>query len=136
MKTTVSRLSRGSSLIEVMFAAAILLLGLVGIVQLIIAGKGVTREPRVALNAMIMSSGALAELAGASYYDIDAGTFSGNITGPDGRKYPRTVQVVRVTDGGVPYYRITATTEWKDSFNRVRTTTATTFVSEPPDGGV
>lgn len=137
MKKHTSRLSRGTSIIEVMFAGAILLLGMVGVVQLIVAGKGVTRDPRVAMSAMVTTNGVLAELAGISYYAIDAGTFdAGMVLGPDGRKYPRTVVITQIGDGGVGAFRIVATTEWKDALGRLRTTQAVTIVSEPPDGGI
>jgi Tfp pilus assembly protein PilV len=131
------RSRRGTSLLELMIAAAILVIGLVGVVGLFLRAIASNRDGTVQLEAALLANGGIDEYSTTPYsalalgLDIDAGQF-----GEDGViRYARSVDI---TDGGVGTtnaYNVAVTVVWRDSFGRARRTIATTVISQRPDGG-
>lgn len=128
---------RGTSLLELMIAGAILVVGLVGVTGLFLRAVASNRDGTVQLEASLLANGGLDDYSTASYSqlapsaDLDAGQF-----GEDGVvRYARSVSI---TDGGAGTtnaYNVAVTVGWRDSLGRARRTIATTVISQRPDGG-
>ena len=126
--------TRGVSLIEVMVASVVLILGLIGAVQLLVAGMKLHREETVRAMAQMHSGAASSNMAMLNYAQITAGSYdAGTVIDLDGRSYPRSQLITQIGDGGVGAFKVATTTEWRDQFNRPQRSTTVTIVSEKPD---
>jgi Tfp pilus assembly protein PilV len=132
------RSRRGTSLLELMIAAAILVIGLVGVVGLFLRAIASNRDGTVQLEAALLANGGIDEYATTPYSalavgaDLDAGQF-----GDDGVvRYARSATITDVVAAGTTRARnVAVTVGWRDSFGRARRTIATTVISQRPDGG-
>lgn len=133
-------MKRGATLLEVMIAGAVLLLGMVGIVQLLIAGMSQTGISNARAVGQEMAAAGLAQAMALPFDAVPAGVFDGGILfDGDGRRYGRTITVTNVGDGGVRARQVTVTTEWREilgAMSTVRTTQASVFITEIPDAGL
>lgn len=125
---------RGTSLIEVMVASSVLIIGLTGITQLVLYGMAAFRTATVQTGAQLESRAAVADFLMAPYGSLTEGTFDAGIAVDlDGRAYSRLVTVTSVGDGGVAARRVEVRTTWSDSAGRQRQAIAVGLISEIPD---
>ena len=127
----------GSSLIEVMVASAILIIGLVGIVELLTKGALNNRRGIQPVSAMLNAQESLADYTLFGYSALSAGTFDGGIVyDSSGRRYGRIVTVEADAGVGYPAFLVTVRIESSDpGVTAPVVTTASTIVSMLPDGG-
>jgi type II secretory pathway pseudopilin PulG len=127
---------RGSTLIEVMVASVILLLGMTGVVAMMIKGMSASREASVRRQAQALSSSTASQMETMPYASFTAGSYDGGVvTDPDGRKYPSTVIVTQFGDGGVGAVRVEVHTQWTNFLRQPVDAVAATIISEIPDAG-
>ncbi|MDP3232068.1 MAG: hypothetical protein Q8N26_04790 [Myxococcales bacterium] len=131
--------SRGSTLVETMLASSLLLLGMVGVVQLILSG--------VNQNAMANGRATGQELAGAGaamamalpFTALPLGISDGGILSDgDGRRYGRTITTTEFGDGGTRARLVIVETDWVDFMGAVsipRRARVSVIISEVPDAG-
>lgn len=125
---------RGTSLIEVMLASAVLIIGLTGTTQLVLYGMAAFRTATVQTGAQLESRAAVADLLMTPYGALTDGTFDAGIAVDiDGRAYSRLVTVTSVGDGGVGARRVEVRTTWTDNAGRPRQAIAVGLISESPD---
>lgn len=131
---------RGTSLLELMIAAAILVVGLVGVVGLFLRAIASTRDGTVQLEAAMLANGGLDEFSTTPYsaltpgVNMDAGQFGeGGII-----RYARSVDITAIAPippATTNAYTVAVTVGWRDYLGRPRRTVSSTVVSQRPDGG-
>jgi hypothetical protein len=128
---------RGSTLLETMIAGAVLLLGMLGVVQLLISGMTQFGRTSARATGQDMSSAGVAEAMSLDFNAVPAGvTDAGILFDSENRRYGRTRTVTDVGDGGVRARLVVVQTEWRDYFgglNFLRTARSTVIISEFPD---
>lgn len=128
---------RGSTLLETMIAGAVLLLGMVGIVQLLISGMTQFGTSSARATGQDMSSAGVAEAMALHFDAVPVGvTDAGILFDGDQRRYGRTRTVTDIGDGGVRARQVVVQTEWRDvvgGLSFLRTTRSTVIISELPD---
>lgn len=134
--------NRGSSILEILVASALLLIALVGIVAVLSRAANAERDGTVAVTASSLAQQSLAEVMAAQYSGLSAGTGldGGVVHDPSGRRFGRIVDVFDGTlDGGFDSYDVRVTVEYNSSlpppFQTVLRTEAWGVVSRTPDGG-
>jgi type II secretory pathway pseudopilin PulG len=137
-----NRRSRGSTLIEVMVASVILILGMTGVVAMMLKGMAASREAAVQREAQNLSASVAAQYATVPYLGLWNGVVGGSYTidggillDPDGRKYPSSIDIADVGDGGIGAVRVTVHTQWTNFLRQPKDAVATTMVSDFPDAG-
>ncbi|MEW5737580.1 MAG: hypothetical protein AB1938_01575 [Myxococcota bacterium] len=137
MTKRLKRRLRGVTLLELLTASAILVVGLVGIIELLIRSADTNRQGAQVLSATALANSTLADLSGLGFNALDAGTFTQTKTDSVGRTFDETVTIVDASDGGYPAYAITVQVDWKDVRGQPHTNFASTIVSQVPalDGG-
>ncbi len=143
--TTSKRRTRGSTLVEVMVASVILLVGMTGVVAMLLKGMSASREAAVKREAQNLSVSVAAQYATVPYVGLwgDGGggfgssyTIDGGILlDPDGRKYPSAVVITNISDGGIGAVQVTVHTQWTNFMRQPVDAVATTMVSDFPDAG-
>jgi Tfp pilus assembly protein PilV len=126
----------GSSLIEIMIAGAVLLLGLVGVAQLLISGMSFFTTSDARSSGQTISAAGVAQLEALPFQALAVGTSDGGIIyDSNGRRFGRVVTVTDVGDGGVQARRVVVRTDWRDALapGGQRFATATVVLSEVPD---
>lgn len=133
-----TKTTRGSTLIETMIAGSVLILGMVGIIQLIIAGMTQYAGSNARATGQDLSSAGVAQ-AMALPFDAVAtvGTYdAGILFDAENRRFGRTMIITDVGDGGVRARQIVVRTEWREvlgAMSLLRTSQSTVIVSEVPD---
>lgn len=142
---------RGSSLIEVLVASAVLAVGLTAVVSLLVHGMNQSNNGIRQFEAAAFGASRLNQLAMSPVGSLNAGTFDAGAVYKGGVvQYSSTMTVELLgalsasSDGGSasssgapwPGYRITLRVDWRDSFLIQRSRTYTTIVSEAYDGGL
>lgn len=111
------RLRRGSSLLEVMTAGAVLVIGLVGVLQLIIYSASNSRRGGQWVTASFQAQDVLYEFVGGGFGGpgLVAGVYdAGVVTDPDGRIVRRTVTVTDVTAAAAyPAFQVVSEIRWQ-----------------------
>lgn len=132
-----TRSARGSTLLETMVAGSVLLLGLVGVVQLIMAGMSQFGVSNARATAQDLASAGVAQAMALPFDAVPAGVWdAGVVVDRDGRRFGRIMTVTTVGDGGVRARQVVVRTEWREelgSLSMPRTAQATVFISEIPD---
>jgi len=126
----------GSTLIEIMIAGAVLLLGLVGVAQLLISGMSYFTSSNARANGQTFSAAAVAQIEALPFQALTAGVSDGGIVfDSNGKRYGRVVTVTDIGDGGVQARQVVVRTDWRDALapGGQRFATATVVVSEVPD---
>lgn len=134
--------ARGSSILEVMIASGVLLVGLAGVLQLMLLGLGRLRNSDVQESSQTVVAASLAPYEALPYTQLDAG---GPTNLPDfvddvGRTYQREVTVTEVgnLDGGLGAVRVDVVVRWSQragAFDINRESRGSTLISEVPDAG-
>ncbi|MDP1917038.1 MAG: hypothetical protein Q8L14_12365 [Myxococcales bacterium] len=128
---------RGSTLLETMIAGAVLLLGMVGIVQLLISGMTQFGISSARATGQDMSSAGVAEAMSLHFDAVPAGVSdAGILFDGDNRRFGRTRTVTEIGDGGVRARQVVVETEWRDligPLSLLRTARSTVIISEFPD---
>lgn len=134
---------RGATILEVLVAAAILMIGLVGVVQLVLAGALAERRGEQAVSASRFASESLTEARATPFDELVEGTFDGGfVYDANGRPYFRDVSVVLTSalDGGYPTYDVSVRVAFVDrlmpGMETHRVTEMHTLLSRPPDAGL
>lgn len=127
--------TRGTSLIEVVIASAVLIIGLTGLTQLVIYGMNSFRTSAVRTGAELQSQAGVADALMTPYGALVDGTFDGGtIVDVDGRAYTRVTIISAAGDGGgVGAHRIEVRTTWTDGVGLQRQAIAVGLISEKPD---
>ncbi len=143
--------ARGSSLIEVLIAGAMMAVGLSGVLLLLLRGAEENRDATWTVNASNASMTMLEEVSAGSIANIDTLPTSSVYTDPStGRSFVRRISVTNLGDagpsGGVSARRVAISVEWSShalsgggsvmsdgGTGHVETLTA--IVSEVNDGG-
>jgi len=131
-------MKRGSTLIETMVASAVLIVGLVGVLQLMISGMTQFGRFNARATGQDLATAALSQDMAMPFAAIPLGVTDAGFVTLDGRQYGRVRTVTNIGDGGVGARRIVVVTNWAENFGSVlvpRTATATTIISELPDAG-
>jgi prepilin-type N-terminal cleavage/methylation domain-containing protein len=133
----VKRRRRGVTLLELLTASAILVVGLVGVIELLIRSADTHRQGAQLLSATALANSTLAELSGRGFDGLDAGTYTTVDTDAVGRTYSQQVTISDVSDGGYPAYAISVRVNWRDVRGKPHTNVASSIVSRVPgsDGG-
>jgi Tfp pilus assembly protein PilV len=129
---------RGSTLIETMVASAVLILGMVGVIQLMISGVRQFGRSNARAQGQELSTAALAEDMAKPFAAIPVGVSDAGFVTVDGQRYGRIRTVIDVGDGGVAARQIVVVTNWAENLGSLlvpRTASATTIISELPDAG-
>jgi len=128
---------RGSTLLETMIAGSVLLLGMVGIVQLLIAGMTQFGTSNARATGQDMASAGVAEAMSVHFDAVPVGvTDAGILFDGDQRRYGRTRTVTNIGDGGVRARQVVVEAEWRDligGLSFLRTARSTVIISEFPD---
>jgi Tfp pilus assembly protein PilV len=129
-----SRGPRGSTLLEVLAAGAVLLIGMTGITSLLIAGLAAHREVNVALRAMNYSSSVASQYESVDYAGLTAGVLDSGVQfDEDNRRYPVVTTISAVGDGGVGAWRVEVHSTWINALQQPVDAVAVTIVSQVPD---
>lgn len=120
---------------EVMLAGAVLIIGLMGITQLIVYGMGTFRSAAVQAGAQLQSQADVAQFLMTPYGALTDGTFdAGTVVDVDGRTYSRLFIVSPAGDGGaIGTRRVEVRTTWVDAAGQQRQAVAVGLISEKPD---
>jgi Tfp pilus assembly protein PilV len=125
---------RGTTILEVLLASAVLVLGLTGLTQLVIYGMNSSRVAAVHTGAQLQSAASVAEQMMTPYASLTDGTFDGGTSlDVDGRLYSRTIIIAPAGDGGARAHSIEVRTTWTDAVGATRLAISTGLVSEKPD---
>ncbi|MBL8940017.1 MAG: hypothetical protein JNM69_36030 [Archangium sp.] len=144
---------RGTSLVEVLIATAVLSVGLTAVVSLLVQGASTSKGGIRQFEATAYGMSRLNELAMKPVGALPVGTFDAGAYYKSGVvMYSSTATVENLAtlaagaaDGGVsgsaagadwPGQRITVRVTWRDALQRTRTQSYTTIVSEAFDGGL
>ena len=135
---------RGSTLLEVLMAGAILIIGLTGVVSMMLRSSSSTRDGATLTSAAAYGSASLQELTALGFANLAVtGGFDGGSGFIDagivydgaGRRYGRLISVANAGSAGAPAYLVTVQVQWRDSLGVPRTTTSSTLVGRSPDAG-
>lgn len=132
---------RGSTLLEVLIAGAVLAIGVSGISLLIVQASKTLREGDRQAAAAEAGFGSVEELVAQGFGALAVGTYdAGTVLNHEGVPiFTRTVTIsdLRTMDGGVPFdgFHIQMDVTWRDSLLHTRTQTYATIVTAPFDGG-
>lgn len=131
--------SRGSTLLETMIASSVLLLGMVGVVQLIISGMSQNGISNARATGQELAAAGAAEVMSLPFAAVPVGVFdAGIIFDGDRRRFGRRMIVTNVGDGGIQARQVVVQTEWRDVLGAVsllRNAQVSVFISEIPDAG-
>lgn len=135
-----SRANRGSTLLETMMAGALLILGMVGVVQLIISSMTQFGNSVARVNGQQVTAAGVADVMALPFAAFSTpGVFDGGIlTDENGRRYTRTITVTAAGDGGIATREVLVETRWRENVGPAfvdRVARATVFISELPDAG-
>lgn len=107
---------RGATILEVMVAGAVLILGLVGVLQLLISAAGASRRGSQWVSASLQAQDVVYEFIGNGFDGggLIPGTYdAGMIIEPDGRRITREVMILDATaDAGYPSFDVITTVRW------------------------
>jgi hypothetical protein len=133
---------RGSTLIEVMVAAVILLTGLTGASILLIRGASAAGNGAKSLDSVLALNDTLTEvsLQGFTSLATQVGanpslTLDGGLVTIGGREYRRSYSLLNRSDGGAGsgLVEVIVRLDYRDTDGINRSRTASTLVSESPD---
>jgi hypothetical protein len=138
--TKLLRRSRGSTLVEVMAASVVLLIGMTGIIALLIRGMAAHREVNVELRALNHANSIAAQLGSLDYASVSvipAGVVTW-VDQDDQRRYQTSTTITEVGDGGVRAARIEVRAQWISNMGdgllrQPVDAVAVAIVSEAPD---
>lgn len=129
---------RGSTLLETMIAGAVLVLGMVGIIQLLISGMSQFSSTNGRATGQDLAAAGIAEAMVLPFDAVAIGVSdAGIIFDATNRRFGRIRTVTAAGDGGVRARQIVVQTDWLDNLGSLtvpRTAVATAFISEVPDG--
>lgn len=132
---------RGATMIELMMAAAILVIGLTGIVGLLMRSMAVARNGVSSANSVAVANSSLQEITALGYGALAAGGLpdGGEVRDEANRRYVLSYDLSPV-DAGIGTTRaflVTVNVQWWDtsSITVPQTTTVTGIVSAKLDGG-
>ncbi len=129
---------RGSTLVEVMIAAVVLIIGMVGVIQLLVAGMSQFGRASGRAVGQDLAVAALDQDLATPFNALAVGASDAGSILIDGRRYGRIRTVTNISDGGTRAYQIVVVTDWPEERGASlvsRTATATTIISEAPDAG-
>lgn len=129
---------RGSTLIETMVAGAVLVLGMVGILQLLIMGVSQFGRANARATGQDLSVAAVSDVMALPFDAVPAGAFDAGEILIDGKRYGRVRTVTDIDGGTVRARMVTVTTDWRENLGSLslpRTSRATIIISEVPDAG-
>lgn len=133
---------RGSSLLELIMASALLLAAMTGLVQLMIHGSRNSRDGIESINASLQAQRLMGDLQATQFAGLNPGLNQdgGVILDANGRRYGVLYDVIdeTLTLNNYPTYRVNVRVEYgRDlSDGGPKWMTFTTLVSRNPDGGV
>jgi Tfp pilus assembly protein PilV len=128
---------RGVTIMEVLVSSTILLIGLVGIVQLLLVGSVTERRGEQEGTAVYLAAEAIDEARAIPFAELSAGSFDGGtLTDSSGRTYRKTVTIATITDAGWPTFnvnvRITYDERLMPGFPESKVVTLQSLLSQPP----
>jgi Tfp pilus assembly protein PilV len=138
-----SRTARGSTLLEVLMAGAILIIGLTGVVTMMLRTSASTRDGANGFNAAAYGASTLQELTALGFQNLtvtgslDGGSLldAGVVYDASGRRYGRLVSVTAGGTSAFPTYTVAVQVEWRDAAGQPRVTTTSTIIGRAPDAG-
>jgi len=124
-------------MMEVMVASAILIIGLVGVIELLLQGAMNNRRGVQPVTSSLFAQQVLAEYTMFGYSSLAEGTFDGGtVHDSSGRAYTEIITVDSDAGVGYPAFVVTARVEsFRPGFPTPLVTTASTILSRSPDGG-
>ncbi|MBM4778473.1 MAG: hypothetical protein GQE15_12295 [Archangiaceae bacterium] len=130
---------RGSTLLETMIAGAVLLLGMVGVVQLLISGMSQFSRSNSRATGQDMAYAAVAEVLAMPFDAVPVGVAdAGIIYDKDQLRFGLTRTVTDVGDGGARARQVLIEATWNERVGPavvLRRATSTVIISEVPDAG-
>jgi Tfp pilus assembly protein PilV len=129
--------ARGSTLLEVLMAGAVLIIGLTGVVSMMLRSSSSTRDGAGGFNAAALGASALQDLTAMGYQNltVSTGLDAGVLFDAAGRRYGRIVTVANSGTAAAPAYTLTVRVDWRDSLGQPRVTTTSTVIGRAPDAG-
>jgi Tfp pilus assembly protein PilV len=136
--------SRGSTLLEVLMAGAILVIGLTGVVTMMLRTSAGTRDGANGFNAAAYGASTLQELTALGFQNLtvtgtlDSGVSlldAGIVYDSSGRRYGRLVSVTAGGTSAFPTYNVAVQVEWRDAAGQPRVTSTSTIIGRAPDAG-
>ena len=123
-------------MVEMLMAAAILVVGLAGITSMMVGISSDTRSGVGRMNAASIATSAMQQTVAVGYCNLDAGTYDGGLN-PDGagRIYGTTVGIAAVGTVAEPTFQVNVSVNWTDGQRAPQVTNVSTLVSRPPDAG-
>jgi hypothetical protein len=121
-------------------AGALLILGMVGVVQLIITSMNQFGNSNARVNGQMIAAGGVAEVLTMPYAAFSTvGVFDGGVvTDENGRRFTRTITVTAAGDGGIAAREVLVETRWRENAGSGfvdRLSRVSFFISELPDAG-
>lgn len=130
---------RGSTLLETMIAGAVLLLGMVGVVQLLVSGMSQFSRSNSRATGQDMAYAAVAEVMAMPFDAISLGVAdAGIVYDKDSLRFGMTRTVTDVGDGGARARQVVVEAAWTERVGPAfvaRRATSTVIISEVPDAG-
>lgn len=130
---------RGSTLLETMIAGAVLLLGMVGVVQLLISGMSQFSRSNSRATGQDVAYAAVAQVMAMPFDAIAIGVSdAGIIYDKDQLRFGLTRTVTDVGDGGTRARQVLVEATWTERVGPSlvpRRATSTVIISEVPDAG-
>ncbi|MCA2977421.1 MAG: hypothetical protein INH41_22125 [Myxococcaceae bacterium] len=138
-----TRRARGTTLLETMMAGAVLMLGLVGVVQLIISSMNQFGNSTARMTGQVANADAMADVLSMPFqaystFPLGSVIDGGVTTDASGRQYARTITIAAAGDGGVAARLVTVETRWRENLGPAtvnRVARSSIFISELPDAG-
>jgi hypothetical protein len=132
--------ARGTTLMEVMMASVVLIIGLTGVFSLLTASSGEMRRGIVASSAASYAASTLDDVAGLGYCAVLAGPTGTSLDAGvsydgTGRRYGKLMSIVDGGSTAIPTFNVAVRVEWNDANKVLHTTSMSTMVSRVPDGG-
>lgn len=132
MKTSNRRGPRGSTMMELLIAGAIMAVGLTGVTTMVLRSSAVTRDGASSMNAASQAVIVLDQYSATGACTLAAGTGldGGIVYDGAGRGYASTVDITNLGDGGFPrVFRVAVNVAWNDAAQTRKMTNLTTMVS-------
>lgn len=131
---------RGMTILEVLVASSLLLLGLFGVVQLIYAGDVTERRGEQKYTGTLVATEVMEQLRAMPFTDLVPGTFTNTVT-LDGRSFDRKIIIANMADAGMATVEVTVQVTFVDLLSGLSKSSTTelhsTFTTALfPDGGL
>ncbi len=110
------RRQQGVTILEVMVASVLLIIGLLGVLQLLYAGDITERRGEQKTTSALLASEVMEQLRAMPYAALTPTTVTNTVT-VDGRRFTRTITITGVADAGYPTVDVLVQVSYADNLN-------------------